>query len=617
MKGVSLKYKFMAALLLIPLVGLTLFLLLAKSIFEKDKVAYVFDSSLSVTKTRAARVSSELTSVISLAQAIVLSYRADTKNLSETGTYFFDREDRLDVFQLYAWNGESSNYEKTVDLTKPSGKALLSDKDALVKKSLIDAKSKAVLVRGLDAGSERLLMVARFGEVSDPKHVIAVIAFGASDLAQIFLESGAYSSFLARRDDGQLIFISKGAGVDWEAVWTTLSGKTTPEGIEEIGMPSSSSKFLTSYSDVGVGNLIVVSTVDKRAALSAGQLLLKKSSMFFIALIALTAIFSVITSGGMTVPLTKLSQATQKVAQGDFDVRVDIDAGGEIGALSTSFNTMASEISRLMKETAEKARMETELATAKTVQETLFPEPHADFGEVEISGHYTPASECGGDWWYYCENADFIYIWVGDATGHGAPAALLTSAARAVASIIAIGPPMAAGDCMSILNRAICDTSKGRMMMTFFLASIEKSTGLLTYSNASHEPPLVLRRRDEPAKRDDFVPLNNINNPRLGENPDHAYQETSHQLSPGDTVVFYTDGVVDVKNYEGKTYGERRFMKALGAALVGDSTSTGTVEQVVGSVFEFREGVPLDDDVTLVICRYHGKGRAKQSQGAA
>ncbi|MES2856425.1 MAG: sigma factor sigB regulation protein rsbU, partial [Bdellovibrionota bacterium] len=87
LKNVSLRYKLLFALTVIPVIGLSLFLALAVSIFEKDKIAYIFDSSLSVSKTRATRVSSEISSVVSISQAIVLSYRADTKDLSETGQY--------------------------------------------------------------------------------------------------------------------------------------------------------------------------------------------------------------------------------------------------------------------------------------------------------------------------------------------------------------------------------------------------------------------------------------------------------------------------------------------------------------------------------------------------
>jgi sigma-B regulation protein RsbU (phosphoserine phosphatase) len=559
-------------------------------------------------------VSSEVGSIISLSQAVVLSYRSDTKDLSETGNYFFEREKKFEAFQIHAWNPESQIYERTVDLAKPAAKTLLTGKEQLFLDALDESKKAPIVLRGIDVASDRLLLVARFGEVSDPRHVVAMTVFEASELAQVFLERGAYLSFLAHKEGGQLIFAPENGALAWRPVWSVLSAKTVPEGIEEL--ETGETRQLASYADVGVGELIVVSLVDKKIALSAVDVLINKSLLFFISLIALSVIFAVIASGSLTYALSKLSFATQKVAQGDFDVRVDIKSGGEIGLLASGFNAMAVEVSRLMKETAEKARMESELATAKAVQDTLFPESTATLGPVQISGHYTSASECGGDWWHYCENGDFVYIWIGDATGHGAPAALLTSAARAVASVITQGSPKPAGECLGVLNRAICETSKGKMMMTFFLAVIDKNTGWMSYSNASHEPPFLLHKTDGEPKRDDFLPMNDVNNPRLGEQVDREFKSAVVQLQPGDTLVFFTDGVVDVKSPEGKNFGERRFVKAMASEVSGDVTASQVVDGVVNSLAEFRQQTPLDDDVTLIVCRFLGT-QSQTEQGAA
>src|SRR5205823_2940179 len=117
----------------------------------------------------------------------------------------------------------------------------------------------------------------------------------------------------------------------------------------------------------------------------------------------------------------------------------------EVGGLAESFNYMAAEVSRLMSETAEKARMQSELATVKTVQETLFPASQSQFGPIRIKGHFEPASECGGDWWNYSRVEDKIFLWIGDATGHGAPAALITGAACSAAAVIEGLPDMSPG----------------------------------------------------------------------------------------------------------------------------------------------------------------------------
>ena len=608
----SLRYKLLAALTIIPLVGLSLFLMLAVNIFEKDKIAYVFDSSLSVSKTRATRVTSEISADLSISQAVVLSYRADTKNLAEAGKYYFESEAKFQAFQIHAMNADLGTYEKTVELAKEGVKDLVAHQsEAFISDLVGRARSRGVVVER-DPGGSAVWIAARFGEASDPKHVVALSLVDAAELQQVFSDRGPYASFLLRKDESsngaKPVFVSiNQIENDWGPiqVWSELSKSKIPEGIAELKSPNMK-PYLSSFVDTGVADLVVVSMVDRQAALQAVDLLLRKSFLFFIAVISATAILAVLASRGLTSALGSLSLATQKIAEGDFGVRVDEKSGGEIGVLAKSFNTMAEEVSRLIGETAQKARMETELATAKAVQDSLFPDSYKVMGNVEIAGHYMPASECGGDWWYYCENGDKVLIWIGDATGHGAPAALLTSAARAVASVITFGPTRPVGESLGILNRAICETSKGKMMMTFFLACIDKRTGIMTYANASHEAPFVLHNTAEEPGRGDFLPLNDINNPRLGEQIDCVFKESQVQLSPGDRVVFYTDGVVDVKNPEDKNWGERRFLKSLATEMFQFKETNEALDHVVEKLESFRAATPLDDDVTLVLCRYQG-----------
>lgn len=607
-RGMSLRYKILTALTVLPLLGMSIFLVLAIHIFEKDKVLYVFDSSLSVSKTKAARVRAEISSLISVTQSIVYSYSPDTMTLAESGNYFFSQESKFETFRLYALSPDTGNYAQVVTLEKETSGTLSATDRQRLAKLVDDAVEKTVVVHRAPSDTPGLELALRFGDVADPKHVVAIAVFQVGELSETFKPDGAFNSFLAR-ENGDPVF---GTGIEEaKGEWTTvdilakLVSRDVPEGIAEIESPAGS-PYLASFVAVGVGGMQVVSLVDRSEALAAVDILLRKSLLFFLMVLSLTTIISVLASRTMTSALSRLLFATEKVAQGDFDVRVDISAKDEIGGLAHSFNTMAQEVSRLVEATADKARMESELATARTVQETLFPESTATIGPVEIAGHYQPASECGGDWWYYCENAGKVYLWIGDATGHGAPAALITSAARAVASVIQGGPPMGPGQAMSILNRAIYDASKGKMMMTFFLATVDKATGVMRYANASHEAPLLLKRTDSKPSRSDYIPLNDVNNPRLGERADIEFKEAEVQLDPDDQIVFYTDGVVDVKDIEKSAWGERRFLKALSQELVASPPSDSALAGVVRTLSDFRQDTPLDDDVTLILCKYKG-----------
>ena len=609
-RSLSLRYKIMIALTALPLLGLSAFLFVAVDVFEKDKIAYVFDSSLSVSKTKASRVRSELNSLVSVAQSIVLTYSRESQSLSESGQVFFDSERKIDSLELYY--PVDGKYIRTFEVNK-IGDAQILPESPYNQTLISEAREKVFSIVKLPGDRPILRLALRFGKVEDPNHIFALVSFNAQETASTFAEVGNYTTFLLRGNSSQSIFapsIQLADGQLWQPseIWSSMSVKGVPEGIEELKSPTGQN-YLVSFSSVGLDDLTVVSLVDKTAALQAVNDLITQAILMLFVILGVTLAISVVASKRMTSALGTIVSATQKVSQGDFNVRVEVKSNDEFGNLASSFNSMAEEVSRLMLETAEKARMESELATAKAVQETLFPESSATIGPVQITGHYTPASECGGDWWFYCQIGERVYVWIGDATGHGAPAALLTSAVRAVVSVIQAGPPMSPSQSIGLLNRAIADSSKGRLMMTFFLGCIDKTTGVMEYVNASHEPPLLLRKTESAPVRSDFEALNDNNNPRLGEDGTTVYSQSSVKLEAGDQLVLYTDGVTDIKSPEAKQWGERKFLKALSNGLFEKDNTEESLKIVVEELQEFRQGSPLDDDVTLILVQY-GKREA-------
>ena len=275
----------------------------------------------------------------------------------------------------------------------------------------------------------------------------------------------------------------------------------------------------------------------------------------------------------------------------------------KIKVLADGFNTMTGEIKRLLEETAEKARMESELNTARVVQSTLFPEQGLKGKNFEVQGFYEPASECGGDWWYYTESKDSVYLWIGDATGHGVPAALVTSAARSASSVLEQFPEMSVKDIISYLNRAIYQTARGQILMTFLLAKFDKKTGQLIYTKASHDPPFLFPRKEE-LTRDDAVALMGNNSRRLGEKLETEYEETTIQLNQGDRIIFYTDGITEAMNEKQKMWGERRFLKSLTSHFNEQKSLEKTVLGLKQDIDQFCGSEPKHDDVTYFMFEY-------------
>lgn len=606
-RGVSIRYKILFLLTSLPLITLTIYLLLALKIFEEDKIAYVFDSSSNMAGTMASQIKTQLNSVLGTTKPIFQDYLTQQK-FSSISNSIFDSEFSLEAIVVFTPNAagvfeRKDILEKVQDQTKAVLESLTSQ--LLTFFSEVESANRVVKA---PFGDDRIFIFEKVSDEATSRNTVFLVIVRLAEVSETFKASASQKMFLVSQDGTVLFGPDQMAGKKLQNVVTPSFLKGTSSQVSRSAETSKSSEgteLLVSFSRAGFGDLFVVTTVEKEKALGAVQILIHKSVIFFGILIAATVILSLFASSGLTEALTQLFNATKKVAEGDFNIRVNVSSNDEVGSLADNFNIMAEEVSRLLSQTAEKARMESELQTAKTVQETLFPETRAKIGPLSICGFYEPASECGGDWWHYCQMGNKIFLWIGDATGHGAPAALITSAAKSASTIIErlnVSPAKA----MELLNRSIYDVSKGQIMMTFFLASFDFQTGELIYCNASHEAPFLIKKADGELKKKDLIPLNEVNNLRLGQDRDSVYQQTSIQLSQGDSVFFYTDGIPDIQNPGRKAWGEREFIKALIGANKDFPAVDDTVDKFVTSFQSHRQGAPLVDDVTFFVVKNEG-----------
>jgi predicted ATPase/serine phosphatase RsbU (regulator of sigma subunit) len=282
------------------------------------------------------------------------------------------------------------------------------------------------------------------------------------------------------------------------------------------------------------------------------------------------------------------------------------------------------ENARMYENQGEAIRMQNELATAHAVQEMLFPPSNFENKNVHISGYYRPASECGGDWWYYSKIGDWVYVWVGDATGHGAPAALVTSSTCSAVSILENNHDLTPEEAMSFLNKAVCRTTKGKINMTFFVGALNEKTGEFKFARASHDPPFLIRREKvASATKPSFAdfrgmlePLQGINGRRLGEALDETFESQSIMLEPGDTIIFYTDGLPDIVNKEFRSWGERGFLTAFYEGYFENQSVTELTKQIVTKADQFKKDGELADDITVCILRFKGGTESRQKQAA-
>ncbi len=603
----SLRYKLLLLLTALPVASLAVYLVMATDLFQQDKVAYVFDSSAAVSRSLATEMRIELQGAYSSLRTIVENYDFDKHEFSQFGQDLFNKNLKAHAVLLFR-HETSGSYTKLGVLVKPedSAKTFATDEGTL-QHLREQAVQNTLAVHDNNLGAGVISLSFRLGEKEEPDHMVVMALYQAEDIVNALDGTGLYSS-LAMTRSGSLSMGGTELSPKDTALLQGLLNSKSNEGTAESKM-ADGKIYLISYASVGLGDMTVVSRLDKAKALKAVEVLVAKSLLFFVALIAMTLIISVFASIQLTSALRELFEATKKITQGDFKVRVKARSNDEVGGLAESFNTMAGEVARLMTETAEKARMEGELATVRTVQETLFPAAKVKFGPLRIMGHFEPASECGGDWWSYSRVSDKIYLWIGDATGHGAPAALITSAARSAAAVIEDLPDMTPGAALRIMNRAIHQTSKGSIMMTFFLASIDLANGSFTYACASHDPPYLLKRTGQKLTRKDLLPLNEVNGPRLGDQKDFKYEECTVEFERGDQIFLYTDGILDIESPDGKKWGERIFLKTLLDSANLNENVDSKVEHLLKTLNGFRAGTHLIDDVTMVMCEWEAENR--------
>ncbi len=597
----SLKYKILLLLTVIPSIALFTYVLLAMNIFTKDKIAYIYDSSGNLSQALSQQLRVMITGVISNNKSVFQEF-VTSKVFGSTAQAHFENENATDAILAYEIDETTKQitFLSMMARNKTDYGSLQKKIDTQVQYEVQYIKGNQRILYNLDQ-NDKIYFLEKTTPIAGTKAIYFVVVIKAEEFYDTFSTSSAQQLFLINQF-GQVVLgpgqvPEKDISKVFDLKFLKNKDNRFQQGVEET-TDMDKKEMIISFSEIGFGDSYVLAAVKKELALSALDQLLKKSIVFFVLLVAVIAIVSLFASGSVTNALTQLFEATEKVSQGRFDIQVKVKTSDEIGVLADNFNLMAREVSRLLEQTAENARMQNELQTAKTVQETLFPEPNALLEKISISGFYEPASECGGDWWHYCTINNRVFFWIGDATGHGAPSALITSAAKSAAAIIEsldVGP----GSAMEYLNRCIYEVSRGRLMMTFFIACYDPKTKKLTYANASHESPYLIKKKSGPIKKKDLIPLNEVNNPRLGQGRSTKYDETTVDFEFEDFIFFYTDGVPDVRNGSETAWGEREFLKTIVETQTDFPPVDVFIERFVNKMQTYRSGSTLVDDVTF------------------
>ncbi len=266
----------------------------------------------------------------------------------------------------------------------------------------------------------------------------------------------------------------------------------------------------------------------------------------------------------LTEGLRQMAEATRQVSQGVFSVRVKTHRLGndELGLLAGSFNSMAEKIDELMKQTAAKVEVQKNLETVQSVQNLLVPTQPFSHANMMLSGLTQGGGECGGDWWNYASIRDHLIIVVGNVSGRGLSAAMLTAAAHgafstfaSAARLMKIPPPLRL--LLSNLNNAICDASRGQGRLSGFATCFELSSGTLQVVNFGGPQPILFRQPVGPKEAEKpmasrFHRIGLKEAKPLGSPEEPIFQFETYTLMPEDMVLWFTPGLFEVKNMHGQ-----------------------------------------------------------------
>ena len=603
--SLSLRIKLMLLLVIVTSLMLSMYGGLALTDFSKDKVAYVYSTLLSHSKNTSGQVKSELDFVVEKVKFYLRGFDFKKGMFHAYSRSNLKSDGRTDALWSYSVEGSAFEYtDRILGNRKISAEVNREVKD--ISRSLVEEVLAAkISLRVLKSNPEMWLMGLHFEAKNRVGEAVIIALMNKSYFVEAFMASQLEDSYLVDSENRILVGPFEPIHVkdDSQVQQALIRGKRElggKSGIFELASDKNNS-WLVSITDVGVGGIRVVSLVSKQVATSAIQLLRVKSIFFFVIVMALTVIISVLSSRKLTAALKELLRSTKKVAEGNFLIETEVKSNDEVGELAKGFNLMTVEIRRLLSETAEKARMEAELLTAQTVQSTLFPEPVFSTNLFEIRGYYEPASECGGDWFYYIKQGSKTFMLIGDATGHGVPAALVTAAAKSASRVIQEFPGTELTKIVGILNRAICETARGKVMMTFFVGCFDEENSEFSYVNASHDPPFLIPHSEEKLKKKNLIPLMGKTCARLGQDIETQYEKEAVVIGDGDRIVFYTDGVTELMNSEKQMWGERNFIKTLLKAFNSDAGIESSMVDLSTCIKGHRDGFPLDDDVTYFI----------------
>lgn len=348
----------------------------------------------------------------------------------------------------------------------------------------------------------------------------------------------------------------------------------------------------------------VMAVLFSQQAETASQLAVLYLMVVIFLIVEIIALFvGVSITRTITAAVHDLYEGTEHVRAGDFSHRIEVTGDDQLASVSRSFNRMTENLESLLVVAKEKERLQTELEIAREVQRQLYPKSVPHLKSLELRAQCHPARMVSGDYYdYQALREGCAVVAIGDVAGKGISAALLMASLQSsLRTQVRACVENGARDALSTsrlvgqLNQLLYADTAPEKFATFLFSIYDDETGTMTYTNAGHLPPVLIRGGQA-------TPLD-VNGMVVGAFPFAEYGESQLRLEAGDLLLCYTDGVTEPENEYGEMFGEERLTD-----IVIRNAHLGT-DQIIAAVMSAVQdwtGTPeLQDDMTLLLARRH------------
>ena len=588
----KLSTKIILSLVFFTTVAVFIILYISIGTVKKDKMAFVFDTNSKEVFYRAQIIKNEFDKKSSAVKLKFENSNFETSDFKQT----HENDNSLvylEIFKISQGNGESL---KKFTLAANQYSNLISDifKNELLTRAISDQQSK-----GVSAYENYFIIWEKFNIKEDS--ALVVYSFKSEEIEKMKNEitDKKYIIFDSKQNILSLINTNKSEieklidlfNIKYDEFFKTINSSAI------LKKDHQNNGWIISFAQLGFMDIYISSMQSEEKAFSFLRYIYINSSLLFLMIFSVIIVFGLLSTKLIVKRLNELTRVAEQLSLGHLDQEIKSSGSDEVGTLAKTFSIMIVKIKELISQVADKARMENELKTAQIVQSTFFSRYELDNELVRIKSKAFFASECGGDWWSFEESEDVVWIWIADATGHGAPAALLTSAIRS-ASFLIEKMNLTLPEVMKSLNETIFRVSNGNMALTCFLCRIDKKNKILEFANAAHNPPIWVSNK----KSNDihFLDFESKNFRRIGHKADSVYDSEKIKLESGQRFILYTDGIYEIENEKGRALKERDLVRALKEANQCEEFEN-FFNTFLGKMHIDREDISLKDDFSLII----------------